>query len=125
MKMDSSHTIMFYLLALVGVLLAHVVTVEELSIEELNSYHSKDEVEKQVDDQDVKDVFQRVDDAVKDGFQLGNPFDGLKRPQDAKHTEGLHSTKIFTSGTSTKGNIKIIMPISSILEFLHEVHGER
>ena len=90
-----------YLLALVGVLLAHVVTVEELSIEELNSYHSKDEVEEQVDDQDVKDVFQWVDDAVKDGFQLGNPFDGLKRPQDAKHTQRLHSTQIFTSGTST------------------------
>ena len=114
-----------YSLALIGVLLAQVRTVEKLSIEELNSYHSKDEVEEHVDDQDVEDVFQGVDDAVKDGFQLGNPFDGLKRPQDAKHTEGLHSTKIFTSGTSTKGNIKIIMPISSILEFLHEVHSER
>ena len=89
-------------LALVGVLLAHVGTVEELSIEELNSYHSKDEVEEQVDDQDVEDVFQWVDDAVKDGFQLGNPFDGLKRPQDAKHTKGLHRTQIFTAGASTK-----------------------
>lgn len=95
---------MIYSLALIGVLLAQVRTVEKLSIEELNSYHSKDEVEEHVDDQDVEDVFQGVDDAVKDGFQLGNPFDGLKRPQDAKHTEGLHSTKIFTSGTSTKGN---------------------
>ena len=108
-----------------GVLFAGIGTVEKLSIEELNGYHSEDEHEQQVHHQDVEDVLQGVDDTVEDGLQLGNPFDGLKRPQDAKHTEGLHSTKIFTSGTSTKGNIKIIMPISSILEFLHEVHGER
>ena len=63
------------LLALEGVLLTGIGTVEKLSIEELNSYHSKDKVEEQVDDKDVEDVFQRVDDTVEDCLQLGNPFD--------------------------------------------------
>ena len=88
------------LLALEGVLLAVIGTVEKLSIEQLNSYHSKDKMEEQVDDEDIEDVFQRVDDTVKDGFQFGNPFDGLKRPEYAEDAKGLHGAKIFTSGTS-------------------------
>ena len=68
----------------------------------MNSYHSKDEHEEQVDDQDVEDVLQGVDDTVEDGLQLGNPFDGLKRPQDAKDAKGLHRAQIFTSGASTE-----------------------
>lgn len=94
-----------FALALDGVLLAVVSAVEKLSIEELNSYHSKDEVEEQVDDKDVEDVFQRVDDTVEDSFQLGNPFDGLKRSQHTEDAEGLHGAKIFTSGTSTATKI--------------------
>lgn len=90
-----------FALALDGVFLAGVGAVEKLSIEELNSYHSKDEVEQQVDDKDVEDVFQRVDDTVEHGFQLGNPFDGLKRSQHTEDAKRLHSAKIFTSGAST------------------------
>ena len=48
------------LLALEGVLLTGIGTVEKLSIEELNSYHSKDKVEEQVDDENIEDVFHKV-----------------------------------------------------------------
>ena len=89
-----------YLLTCIEIMLAFVIAEEKLSIEELNSYHSKDEVEEQVDDKDVEDVFQRVDDTVEHCFQLGNPFDGLKRPEHAKDAQGLHGAKIFTSGAS-------------------------
>ncbi len=99
---------------MIGILLAIVGTVEKLSIEELNSYHSKDEVEEQVDDEDVEDVFQRVDDTVEHGFQLGNPFDGLKRPQHTEDAQRLHSAKIFTSGTSTK---EIILSASVYIQY--------
>ena len=88
------------LLALEGVLFAGIGTVEKLSIEQLNSYHSKDKMEEQVDDKDIEDVFQRVDDTVEHCFQLGNPFDGLKRPEHAEDAQGLHGAKIFTSGAS-------------------------
>ena len=59
-------------------------------------------MEKDVDDEDVEDVLQRVDDTVEDGLQLGNPLDGLKRSQNAKDAEGLHRAQIFTSGASTE-----------------------
>ena len=45
------------LLALGYVLHAFVWTEEELSIEQLNSDHSKNEVEEQINDQNVEHVF--------------------------------------------------------------------
>ena len=66
-------------LASVGIFHALVVAEEELAVEKLDAYHSEDEVEEDVDDEDVEDVLQGVDDTVEDGFQLGNPLDGLER----------------------------------------------
>jgi hypothetical protein len=65
------------LLALIGILFALVVAEEEFSIEKLNSDHSKNEVEEEVDDQDVEHILEGVDDAVEDGLQLGHALDGL------------------------------------------------
>ena len=47
-----------YSLAHICIFLALVSAEEEFSIEKLNSNHSKDEVEEQVDDQDVEHVLQ-------------------------------------------------------------------
>ena len=55
-------------LASVGIFHALVVAEEELAVEELHAYHSEDEVEEDVDDEDVEHVLQRVDDTVKDCF---------------------------------------------------------
>ena len=55
-------------LASVSIFHALVVAEEELAVEELDAYHSEDEVEEDVDDEDVEDVLQRVDDTVKDCF---------------------------------------------------------
>ena len=68
------------LLAGVGIFHAFVVAEEELSIKQLHSYHSKDEVEEDVDDEDVEDVLEGVDDTVEDGLQLGHPLDRLEGP---------------------------------------------
>ncbi len=61
-------TLFWLLLAHICIFLALVSAEEEFSIEKLNSNHSENEVEEQVDDQDVEHVFQRVDDTIKDSF---------------------------------------------------------
>ena len=65
-------------------MLACICAVEELSIEELDTNHSKDELKKDVDDKNIENILQRNDDAVEDGLQLGNPVDCLQRPQDSQ-----------------------------------------
>ena len=91
---------MSILLALVCIFLALVIAEEEFSIEKLNGYHSKDEVEQEVHDENVEHILEGVDDAIEDGLQLGNSFDGLERPEDAKHSKRLHRAQVFSAGTS-------------------------
>ena len=78
------------LLAGVGIFHAFVVAEEEFSIKQLHSYHSKDEMEKDVDDEDVEDILEAVDDTVKDGLQLGHPLDRLEWSKNTKNPQGLH-----------------------------------
>ena len=78
------------LLASVRIFHAFIVAEKEFSIKQLHSYHSKDEMEKDVDDEDVEDILERVDDTVEDGLQLGHPLDRLQRPQDPENPQGLH-----------------------------------
>ena len=70
---------------------ALVGAVKEFAVEELDGHDGKDEVEEHVDDQDVENVLQRVDDAVKDRFELWHALDGLERAQhsqDAQRFDG-------------------------------------
>ena len=60
-------------------MLASIGAVEELSIEQLNSNHSKYELKENVDNEDVEDILEWDDDTVEDSFQLGNPVDCLER----------------------------------------------
>ena len=73
-----------HLLTLLGVMLARISAVEKLSIEQLDPYHSEDELKEDVDDEDVKHVLERNDHTVKDSLQFGNSIDGLQRSQHSK-----------------------------------------
>ena len=86
-------------LASVGIFHALVVAEEELAVEELHAYHSEDEVEEDVDDEDVEDVLKGVDDTVEDGLQLGNPLDGLERSQHSQYSQRLDGAEVLTSRT--------------------------
>ena len=78
------------LLASVRIFHAFIVAEKEFSIKQLHSYHSKDEMEKDVDDEDVEDILEAVDDTVKDGLQLGHPLDRLEWSKNTKNPQGLH-----------------------------------
>ena len=45
-----------------------ICTKEELSIEKLNSYHSKDKLKEDIDYKDVEDILEGDDDTVKNSF---------------------------------------------------------
>ena len=75
------------LLALFGIVFTGVSAIEELSIEQLNSDHSKDELKEDVDNEDVEHVFERDDHTVEYSLQFGNSIDGLQRSQ---HTKKFH-----------------------------------
>ena len=75
------------LLTVLGIVLALVVAVEELPVEQLDSDHGEDELEEGVDDEDVEHVLQRDHDAVEDRLEGGHPVDHLER---AEHSEQLH-----------------------------------
>ena len=77
------------LLTVLGIVLALVVAVEELPVEQLDSDHGEDELEESVDDEDVKHVLKRDDHAVEDRLQLGDPVDGLQRSQDPQQLDGF------------------------------------
>ena len=66
------------LLTVLGVVLALVIAVEELPVEQLHADHREDELEEQVDDEDVEHVLQRDDHAVEHSLQLRHPVDRLQ-----------------------------------------------
>ena len=68
-----------YLLAFVFCAAWQVSAVVELALEELNSEYGEYYVEKHVDNNDVFDVFQRVDHAVEHCLKLRHAVDGLER----------------------------------------------
>lgn len=47
-------------------MLAPVGAVEKLSVEQLNADYGKNELEQYVHNEDVDDIFQRVDDTIED-----------------------------------------------------------
>ena len=49
-------------------MLARICAVEKLSIEQLDPYHSKDELKEDVDNEDVKHVLERDDHTVEDSL---------------------------------------------------------
>ena len=59
-------------------MLACIRAVEELSIEELYTNHSKDELKEDVDNKNVKNIFQGDNHTVENRLQLGNPIDCLQ-----------------------------------------------
>ena len=117
------------LLAGVGIFHAFVIAEEELSIKQLHSYHSKDEMEKDVDDEDVEDILQRVDDTVEDGLQLGHPLDRLQRPQDPENPQGLHHSKVFGPRASPEKHISddfkmMILMTAHVMSMMKEVRAQ-
>ena len=61
-------------------MLACICAVKELSIEELNTNHSEDELKEDVDNEDVEHILQGYNDTVKNCLQLRDPIDCLERP---------------------------------------------
>ena len=49
-------------------MLALICAVEELSIEQLNANHSKNELKEDVDNQNIENILQRNDDTVEDSL---------------------------------------------------------
>ena len=49
-------------------MLARICAVEKLSIEQLDPYHSKDELKEDVDNEDVEHVLKRDNHTVKDSL---------------------------------------------------------
>ena len=46
-------------------------------------------LEKNVDDKDIEDIFERIDDTVKHSLEFGNTFYSLEWSQNAQDSEGL------------------------------------
>ena len=68
-------------------MLAVICAIKKLSIEELNSDDSKDEMEKHVDNENIENVLQRIDHAVEHCFQFRDALNCLQRSQDAKDSQ--------------------------------------
>ena len=72
------------LLALFGVVLGSISAVEEFPVKELNTNHSKDEQEEDVDDEDIEHIFERGNNAIKHSLESGNTVNHLERTQDTQ-----------------------------------------
>ena len=67
-------------------MLGSVGAVEELSVEQLDSNHGKDEQKEDINYQDVEHIFERRHNAVEHSLECGNTVDHLEWP---KNTEQL------------------------------------
>lgn len=104
-----------YSLTSAVVRLAAVVTVEELAVEQLYGNDSENEMEQYVYYQYVYHVLQRIDDAIENRFELGHPFNGLKRTQHSQHSQRFDCRQIRTDGSAAETNILS----------LHTIHARR
>ena len=65
-------------------MLACICAVEELSIEELNTNHSKDELKEDVDNKNVENILEGDNHTVENSLQLWNSVDCLQRSKYSK-----------------------------------------
>lgn len=80
-------------------MLALICAVEELSIEQLDADHSKNELKEDVDNQNIENILQRNDDTVEDSFQLGNSVDCF---QWSEYSQQFDRLELLTSRSSTE-----------------------
>ena len=64
-------------------------------------------LKKNVDDEDVENVFEWVDNTVEHSLQFGDSFDGLQRSEDAEDTKRLDRAQVLTRRAAPVGQ-KII-----------------
>lgn len=86
---------MVYLLAIDRIMLAFVGAVEKLAVEQLHTDDGENELEQYVHDENIYNVFQRIDDAIEHRLQLRHPLDGLQRAQHAQHSQRLDRGQIL------------------------------
>ena len=80
-------------------MLALICAVEELSVEQLDANHSKNELKEDVDNQNIENILQRNDDTVEDSFQLGNSVDCFQWSQYSQQFDRL---EFLTCRSSTE-----------------------
>ena len=97
------HQCQLHLLTILGIVFACIIAVEELSIEELDSHHSEDELEESVDNEDIEHILERNDYAVKHGLQLGNSTNRINYKLLVKLLIFCHLLIVF-KGRSTRNN---------------------
>lgn len=93
--------IIIYILACAVDGLAAVVTVEKLSVEQLNCNYRKDEMKQYVYNKYVYHVLQWIDHTVEHSFELGHALDGFQRSQYSQHAKWLDGREIRADGTAT------------------------
>jgi hypothetical protein len=85
------------------ILLGHIGAVEEFAVEQLHRDDTKNELEEKVDDENVKHILQRVDNAIEHrlkgsfdvllsknsgaNLQFRDSFNCLERPKHTQHSK--------------------------------------
>lgn len=69
-------------------------------MEQLNGDDRENEMKQYVHDQYVDNIFQRVDHAVENRFELGHSLNGLQRSQHSQHAERLDGRQVRSDGTA-------------------------
>ena len=95
------------LLTSISIFHALVIAVKKLSIEQLDSDDSKNEMKKKIDNEDVEDILEGVDDTVKHCLQFGDSLDGLQWPEHSQYSQWFNHTKIFSCCASTEMKIHL------------------
>lgn len=76
--------------------LALVVAVEELAVEQLNRDDSENELEQYIHNENVNDILQAVNDAIKYSFELGHSFNSFQWSEHSQHPQRLDCREILS-----------------------------
>lgn len=94
-----------YLPALHSVWFAIISAVVKLAVEKLNSNYSKNELEEDVNNKNVYDIFERVYHAIKHSLQFWDSFDGFQWPKHTQDPQGLDGWQVFATPTTSRSPI--------------------
>ena len=75
---------------------AFIRAVEEFPVEKLDSHDRKDEMEEHINNEDIEDVLERVDNAVKDSFQFRHSLDRFQWSQHAQHSQRFDGAQVLS-----------------------------
>ncbi len=77
-------------------------------------------LKKNVDNENVKDILERVDNTVEHSLEFGHALDRLQGPEDAQHAQRLDCAQVLAGGAPAAKKTTIIVAVANKKTFYNK-----